>query len=112
MIMKSRSRWRQLFFLIRLEFKRYWRGRRLGGIFVLWIAPLLILAVPAVLSGNRGVRPPLPIGYTQFFQMLWLHLVIFFSCASVFSQLFRSEVQEKTLHYYYMVRFEGKWSFS
>jgi len=100
--MKSGSRWRHLFFLMRLEFKRYWRGRKFGGVLILAIAPLLILALPAVLSGNRGFRP-LPIGYTGFFQVLWLHLVIFFSCASVFSQLFRSEVQEKTLHYYYMV---------
>jgi hypothetical protein len=89
---------------MRLEFKRYWRGRRFAGVFVLAIAPLLILALPALLSGNRDGRvPPPPIGYTQFFQLFWLHLAIFFSCASVFSQLFRSEVQEKTLHYYYMV---------
>ena len=101
--MKSRSRWRQLFFLMRLEFKRYLRGRRCGGIFALAIAPLVILALPAFPSGNRGISFPLPIGYTQFFQVFWLHLAIFFSCASVFSQLFRSEFQEKTLHYYYMV---------
>ena len=100
--MNSRSRWRQLFFLVRLEFKRYWRGRRFAGVFVLAIVPLLILALPVLLAGDRGVRSPLPIGYTEFFQVFWLHLAIFFSCASVFSQLFRSEVQEKTLHYYYM----------
>ena len=101
--MRSTPRRRQLLYLMRLEFKRYRRGRRLSGVFILAIAPLLILALPALLSGNRPRHFPLPIGYTQFFQVLWLHLVIFFSCATVFSQLFRSELQEKTLHYYYMV---------
>jgi ABC-type transport system involved in multi-copper enzyme maturation permease subunit len=93
---------------MRLEFKRVWRGRRFVSVLVLAIAPILILSLPALflntISSVRGGAPryALPIGYTEFFQVLWLHLAIFFSCASVFSQLFRSEVQEKTLHYYYM----------
>jgi len=101
------TRRRHLLYLMRLEFKRCWRGRRFAGVFALAIAPLGILALPAAYffsMPRMGVQVPgaLPIGYTQFFQVFWLHLAIFFSCATVFSQLFRSEVQEKTLHYYFM----------
>jgi ABC-type transport system involved in multi-copper enzyme maturation permease subunit len=52
--------------------------------------------------GGQELRR-LPIFYTQFFQTLWLRLIIFFSCLSVFSQLFRSEFLEKTLHHYCLV---------
>ena len=38
--------------------------------------------------------------YALYFQTFALRLSIFFSCALVFSQLFRGEILEKTLHFY------------
>jgi ABC-type transport system involved in multi-copper enzyme maturation permease subunit len=38
--------------------------------------------------------------YAVFFQTYWLRLAIFFSCLMMFSQLFRGEMMEKTLHFY------------
>jgi ABC-type transport system involved in multi-copper enzyme maturation permease subunit len=97
----------QLRAVAKVEWLRSLRGRR-------WIAPCVLAVLPNVVMllpplfgmdrgyGGEGLRR-IPIAYTQFFQTLWLRLIIFFSCVSVFSQLFRSEFLEKTLHHYYLV---------
>src|SRR4051812_11875189 len=100
----TRSHWMpQVRAVARVEARRSGRARR-------WIAPCVLAILPnllmlgSVLVGidpNGGLRR-LPIAYAQFFQNLWLRYLIFFSCGFVFSQLFRSEFLEKTLHHYYL----------
>jgi hypothetical protein len=40
--------------------------------------------------------------YATIFQLFYLKLLIFFGCLAIFSNLFRNEVLEKTLHYYFL----------
>ncbi len=40
--------------------------------------------------------------YAGIFQFFYLRLGIFFGCVGIFSNLFRGEVLEKTLHYYFL----------
>lgn len=95
----------QLRAVARVERRRYRRSGR-------WIAPVILAVLPIALllaSVLIGFQPgPLlmrrvPITYGGFFQNLWLRFMIFFSCAFLFSQLFRAELLEKTLHHYYLV---------
>lgn len=92
--------------VVQVELRRYRRGRR-------WIAPCVLALLPnlvllaSVLLGVAAAGPiglvRRPIEYAAFFQNFWLRFMIFFSCAVVFSQIFRSEFQEKTLHHFYLV---------
>src|SRR5215469_15081023 len=89
-----------------VELRRYRKGRR-------WILPCTLAVLPnlvmlaslllGIQSGLIGAFRRVPIFYAQFFQNFWLRFVIFFSCVAVFSQLFRSDLLEKTLHHYYLV---------
>src|SRR4051812_14649032 len=105
----TRLRLRQMLFVMRLELQRYVRGRRYLGIYVLAIIPNLLLwatrsmvqAYPEM-SGYALLRA-YPIAYAQMFGSFQLRLLIFFSCGLIFSQLFRSEILEKTLHYYFTI---------
>ena len=40
--------------------------------------------------------------FATIFQFFYLRLAIFFGCLGIFSNLFRGEVLEKTLHYYFL----------
>jgi hypothetical protein len=40
--------------------------------------------------------------FAGIFQIYFLRLGIFFGCLGIFSNLFRAEVLERTLHYYFM----------
>jgi ABC-type transport system involved in multi-copper enzyme maturation permease subunit len=97
----------QLRTVAKVEWLRSLRRRRWIAPCVLAILPNVVMLLPLLSGIERGFGAEelrrLPISYTQFFQTLWLRLIIFFSCVSVFSQLFRSEFLEKTLHHYYLV---------
>ena len=40
--------------------------------------------------------------FAAMFQFFYLRAAIFFGCMGIFSNLFRGEMLEKTLHYYYL----------
>jgi len=96
----------QLRAVAKVEWQRLRRGRRWIAPVVLALLPTVVMLIPLFFRADRGygeVLRRVPIAYTQFFQTLWLRFVIFFSCLAVFTQLFRSEFLEKTLHHYYLV---------
>lgn len=100
--------WRQMIGVARLEFHHYFRGRRSWGVWLLAVAPVALLAVKAVvlilfgqeidfisLANEEGV-------YAELYEALILRLCIFFGCVVVFINLFRGEVMDRTLHYYFL----------
>lgn len=95
---------RQIDAIVRLELKKYVLGRRWLAIYVLAFGPNFLLLIRALLiSGARNASPQILIDvYAHFFQLFMLRFAIFFGCAVIFSQLFRGEVLEKTLHYYFL----------
>jgi ABC-type transport system involved in multi-copper enzyme maturation permease subunit len=90
--------------IMNVELKRYVLGRRWIGVYAAAYAPVaLLLAVLALQPGGPAGRISLSDRsqmYAFFFQTFALRLSVFFSCALVFSQLFRGEILEKTLHFY------------
>ena len=73
--------------ILRLEYKKYWRGQRWIAIYLLALAPSVLL-LTAILFGaypprgrRLGVFIPTAI-YATFFQVFWLRLAILFSCGA------------------------------
>jgi ABC-type transport system involved in multi-copper enzyme maturation permease subunit len=95
--------WRQIRAILRLEVRKALLGRRLIGVYFLALAPVLLLAARAARPLNPKEVDNLGLAsmiYAGLFQVFMLRLAIFFGCVGIFSNLFRSEVLAKTLHYY------------
>ena len=90
--------------ILRLEIKKTLWMRR--GI---WI--YLLALVPVGLIGIHALKSPLGRHCTMaqdteilagIFQVFYLRFGIFFGCLGLFTWLFRGEIVEKTLHYYFL----------
>jgi ABC-type transport system involved in multi-copper enzyme maturation permease subunit len=93
----------QLIAIIRIELKKaLWMRRSI------WI--YLLAFAPAAIIGLHALNNPMGRDYdisqdtlvlAGIFQ-IYLHGLIFFSCMGLFTWLFRGEVVEKSLHYYFL----------
>ncbi|HXU07757.1 MAG TPA: hypothetical protein VN743_02085 [Blastocatellia bacterium] len=103
----SWSLWRrQTLAIMRLEIKKNFLSRRA---FLLY----LIAGLPLVLLSMLALFPPpteemenfseLSIVYAGIYGGLILRTLVFFGCAWVFMNLFRGEVVDRSLHYYFLV---------
>ena len=102
----NRAWMRHLGGVIRLEWKKTFLSQRGWWVYLLALAPVG-LALMHTLFEIRFRR----FGHTVFqdsqifaamFEVYFLHLGIFFGSMGIFSNLFRGEMLEKTLHYYYL----------
>ena len=92
---------KQALTVTKVELKRYVLGRRWIGVYLAAYAPVALLLFVAIrMAGRVRSLSDLSEMYAFFYQTFMLRLAIFFSCALVFSQLFRGEILEKTLHFY------------
>jgi len=100
-----RLRLRQTIAVSRYELRKAAAGRRWIVPWVLAAAPVFILAARAVIPGRTGPGPGVLelIFAERVFEGYILRLGIFFSTVAVFVQLFRREVQERTLHTYLLL---------
>jgi len=98
--------WRQIGGVIRLEWKKTFLSRRGWWVYLLALAPVGLTLMHTLVA----LRYPRAGGtvfqdsqvFAVMFETYFLRLGIFFGCVGVFSNLFRGEMLEKTLHYYYM----------
>jgi ABC-type transport system involved in multi-copper enzyme maturation permease subunit len=99
--------WRaQLLAILRLEMKRTFITRRGLWIYFLAFAPVALFAFHSFVELRHGQRGNLGEDTHMFaavFQFFFLRLAIFFGCVGIFLNLFRGEVVEKSLHYYFLV---------
>jgi ABC-type transport system involved in multi-copper enzyme maturation permease subunit len=94
---------RQTFAILRLETKKNFLGKRLIAVYFLALAPVILLTLAAVLPLPEeafGNPTNAVAAYSAMFQTYILRFAIFFGCMSIFTNLFRGETLEKTLHYY------------
>jgi ABC-type transport system involved in multi-copper enzyme maturation permease subunit len=99
--------WRQLLGVMRLEFHHYFRGRRAWGVWLLAVAPVLLLAAKAGVQMLWGDEIGLSLAreeevFAELYEALILRLCLFFGCVIVFINLFRGDVMDRTLHYYFL----------
>ena len=92
---------RQILAVTKFEARKSFAGRRWVGALLLAGGPVFLLTV-RVLLGDTETEDVGTLGiiFATIFQSYILRLAIFFGCVAVFTQLFRGEVLEKTLHYY------------
>ncbi|HVT60256.1 MAG TPA: hypothetical protein VHR45_17930 [Thermoanaerobaculia bacterium] len=96
---------RQLLAVVRLELRKSFLGRRAVGLYLLALAPPLILALRALKPG--GVSDPNDLGeatqiFAGIFQGFIVRLVIFLACVFIFGGLVRREVLDRSLHFYFL----------
>jgi ABC-type transport system involved in multi-copper enzyme maturation permease subunit len=100
--------WRRQFAaILRLEWRKSFFAKRGLWIYLLAAAPVFLtttysLATSARHMGSRATLAAESMSFAGMFQFFYLKFLIFFGCVAVFTNLFRGEVLERTLHYYFL----------
>ena len=102
----SWSLWlRQIAAIMRLEIRKNFLGKRAILIYLLALMPISLLALIAVVKPNDRAWVDF-VQYPQLFSAIYnaliLRTVIFFGCAWIFMNLFRGEIVDRSLHYYFL----------
>ena len=94
----------QLGAVLRIELKKTLLMRRSIWIYLLAFAPAALFAIDALLkvSGRTGSIPESTEIFAYTFQVFYLRIGMFFACLGTFTWLFRGEIVEKSLHYYFL----------
>jgi ABC-type transport system involved in multi-copper enzyme maturation permease subunit len=97
----------QITAVFRLEWRKTFFSRRAWWIYLLAAAPVVITVLHWLISVRFPNRTHHSLGddsniYAAMFQFFYLRGAIFFGCVGIFCNLFRAEMLEKTLHYYYL----------
>src|SRR5882672_4047565 len=102
----SWSLWlRQLPAIFRMEVEKNFLGRRAILIYLLALLPVLPLAIlalftPPAQEWNNFTQ--YSVIYSIIYSGLILRTVVFFGCAWIFMNLFRGELVDRSLHYYFL----------
>ena len=102
----SWSLWlRQILAIMRLDVEKNFFGKRAVVVYLLALMPIGLLALIAVVKPND--RDLIDFAqYPQLFSVIYntliLRTVIFFGCAWIFMNLFRGEIVDRSLHYYFL----------
>jgi hypothetical protein len=98
-------RLRQIAAIMRLEVKKNFLGKRAVLIYLLAAMPIALLALIAVVKPNDrdwADFAQYPTVFAVMYNVLILRTVIFFGCAWIFMNLFRGEIVDRSLHYYFL----------
>lgn len=102
----SWSLWtRQTLAILSLEIRKNFLSRRAFLLYLLAALPLGLLTLFALFrmpSDDAGSFGNLNIAYAAIYGGLILRTLVFFGCAWVFMNLFRGEVVDRSLHYYFL----------
>ncbi|HEX8423220.1 MAG TPA: hypothetical protein VF634_07410 [Pyrinomonadaceae bacterium] len=94
--------------ILRLELQKNFLSRRALLIYLLAALPVFLLFLLALLPPGDGVSDEmqnfgeLSIVFSAIYNALILRTVVFFGCAWIFMNLFRGEVVDRSLHYYFL----------
>jgi ABC-type transport system involved in multi-copper enzyme maturation permease subunit len=95
---------RQLAAILRIEIRKNLWMRRSIWIYLLAFAPTAMFGIHALTSPmgrNCSIAEDTQI-FAYVFQIFYLRVGIFFGCMGLFTWLFRGEIVEKSLHYYFL----------
>lgn len=96
---------RQFKAIVRLEMKKNFLGRRAILLYLIAAAPIFVVLMFTVKAGvTRDVAQAGDFGviFANVYQALIVRTVVFFGCAWMFMNLFRGEMVDKSLHYYFL----------
>src|ERR1035437_2993924 len=97
---------RQIGSVLRLEMKKTFLSKRGWWVYFLAAGPvgltLLHWLIEISHHNGRHSMGEDSLVFAGLFHFYYLRLGIFFGCVGIFSNLFRAEMLEKTLHYYFL----------
>jgi ABC-type transport system involved in multi-copper enzyme maturation permease subunit len=97
---------RQIGAVLRMELKKTFLSKRGWWIYFLALGPVLLTLIHWMFesrrSGGRHSMGEDSVIFAGLFMFYYLRAGIFFGCMGIFSNLFRGEMLEKTLHYYFL----------
>lgn len=96
---------RQTLAILRLEIRKNFLSRRALLLYILTGLPLVLLGLLSLFPPDGGELDNLPdlnLIFAAVYNGLILRTLLFFGCAWVFMNLFRGEVVDRSLHYYFL----------
>ncbi len=96
---------RQLFAIFRMESRKSTFTPRALLLYLLAAAPIVLVGGVSLINlylGQEITAGKLVEVFSVLFQVFYLRGVIFFGCVWVFTNLFRGEVLDQSLHYYFL----------
>src|SRR5712671_1967936 len=105
---EPRSSWAlllgQITTIMRLDVKRNFFGKRAVLIYLLALMPIGLLSLMAILPPGFAWADftQYPLRFSLIYNALILRTVVFFGCAWIFMNLFRGEIVDRSLHYYFL----------
>ena len=99
----SFSLWRrQITAILRLELKKNFFGKRSLLVYLLAMMPIGLLVLVETINPLGRTSNQLFTIFSIFYNSLILRTVVFFGCAWIFMNLFRGEIVDRSLHYYFL----------
>jgi len=95
----------QIMAVLRLEIRKTFLSKRGFWIYFLALMPVVMFVGKSIVDLELQRRPNFGEDTTVFatvFQLFYLRLAVFFGCVGIFINLFRGEVLDKSLHYYFL----------
>ena len=95
---------RQIAAIMRLEVKRSFFGKRAVLIYLLALMPIGLISLMAIIPPGYAWTDfaQYPARFSLIYNALILRTVIFFGCAWIFMNLFRGDIVDRSLHYYFL----------
>jgi len=97
---------RQIAAILRLELRKNFIGKRAILIYLLAAVPILLMeGLSAEISWQQSRHRDIGeinIVFANLYEGLILRTIVFFGCAWIFMNLFRGEVVDRSLHYYFL----------
>ena len=99
---------RQIRAILRIEVKKNFWGRRAILIYLLAAIPVFLTFLLTIVhpEGGSDIRKNWTSAQTAFAMVIYrgliLQTIVYFGCAWIFMNLFRGEVVDKSLHYYFL----------
>jgi ABC-type transport system involved in multi-copper enzyme maturation permease subunit len=98
---------RQIRAILRIEVSKNFWGRRAILIYLFAALPVILFFLAAVVHPNGGADirrdwTGAQTGFVLIYRVLILQTMVYFGCAWIFMNLFRGEVVDKSLHYYFL----------
>jgi len=95
---------RQITSILRIEVGKNFKGKRSVLIYLLALLPVMIMAglVSVHYDDIRANFAEASMIFANLYEGMILRTVVFFGCAWIFMNLFRGEVVDRSLHYYFL----------
>ncbi|MDX6306225.1 MAG: type transport system permease protein [Blastocatellia bacterium] len=95
---------RQISAIMRLDVRRNFFGKRAVLIYLLALMPIGLLSLMALIPPGFAWNDftQYPQRFSLIYNALILRTVVFFGCAWIFMNLFRGEIVDRSLHYYFL----------